>query len=259
MPRARCMDMRTGMPANARNLHKIWEPLFLGAENEGNLQIREATLAVIRQVYDPMLIEWLADPTHTWVNQFIRNSNTAEFQRRIIARIADFPSSVQSAETNTVLGGILFDLLRFYRFTDPSWRVPLPPAAPAPTLTPPTLPVRPASAPAALPVPLPVDPLDILTAAAEQVLGSPRINPLDILAVAAQQVLGSPAEAEELAAPAAATFTPLEILAEVAAAAAPLPTPAAPAAAEEEEEGRKREREEDDDDESERPAQKRAR
>ncbi|KAJ9489634.1 hypothetical protein VN97_g3649 [Penicillium thymicola] len=90
-------------------------------------------------------------------------------------------------ESENILGGILYDILRFYRFTDTAWRVPLPtPAAPAPASTP----SEGSSG-------------DLLVAAN-----------LDMLTDAAIQVLG----------PTATTPTPLETLAEVASIAEPYPT-----------------------------------
>lgn len=196
-------------------------PLRLdSSDHPQNALDRQSVINLIRSVYDPLLIAWLAEPGHTWRNQFSTRSSGNPFQAQIRARIRELPGGVQSIESETILGGILYDILRFYRFTDPAWRVPLPAPAPAPAPAP-----IPAPAPALSATPsdassgLIAANLDVLTDAAIQVLGSTASSEgssgdvliaanLDVLTDAAIQVLGP---------------TPLEILAEVASSAEPSP------------------------------------
>ncbi|KAJ5850574.1 hypothetical protein N7455_010430 [Penicillium solitum] len=213
MPRTN-LRLHANMKQTGDSLRRIW--MLLRLENSNYAQIaldRQSVINLIRSVYDPLLIAWLAEPGHTWQNQFSTRSSGNEFQRQILARIGELPGGVQSIESETILGGILYDILRFYRFTDAAWRVPLPGAA-APPPPPPPVP-----APVPAPVPVPAAPVPAAVTA-------PATTPsegwsddaliaanLDVLTKAAIQVLG----------PTATAPTPLEILAEVASTAEPIP------------------------------------
>ncbi|KAJ5927131.1 hypothetical protein N7516_008904 [Penicillium verrucosum] len=261
MPRTN-LALRANIKGSEINFKRIWMPLRLdNSDYTQNVLDRQSVINLIRSVYDPLLTAWLAEPGHTWQNQFSTSSSGNEFQAQILARIGELPAGVQSIESENILGGILYDILRFYRFTDTAWRVPLPaPAAPAP-------------APAATPSEgssgdvLVAANLDMLTAAAIQVLGPTATapTPLDMLTDAAIQVLG----------PTATTPAPLEILAEVAGIAEPYPTispiyspdilaaaavtrpyAAVPAPIDSPAPGAKRGRDDETDDESEQPAKK---
>lgn len=256
------------------NLKRIWMPLRLDNSNHTqNALDRQSVINLIRSVYDPLLIAWLAEPGHTWQNQFSTRNSGNEFQTQILARIGELPGGVQSIESETILGGILYDILRFYRFTDATWRVPLPGAAAPPPLPPP--------APAAAPSEgssgdfLVAANLDVLTDAATQVLESTTSSEgssgdvvsttnLEVLIDAATKVLG----------PTAIAPTPLEILAEVASTAEPSPIvsptssidilaaaaaatrPYSPAPIDYPAPGAKRGRDDETEDESEQPAKK---
>ncbi|KAJ5405869.1 hypothetical protein N7465_007153 [Penicillium sp. CMV-2018d] len=223
MPRT-TLRLHANMKGTEASIRRIWMPLRLDSSDHPQN-------ALDRYVYDPLLIAWVAEPGHTWRNQFSTRSSGNPFQAQIRARIRELPGGVQSIESGQILGGILYDILRFYRFTDPAWRVPLPGAAAAPAAAP-----APAPAPTPAPIPAPAPALsatpsdassgliaanlDVLTDAAIQVLGSTASSEgssgdaliaanLDVLTDAAIQVLGP---------------TPLEILAEVASSAEPSPT-----------------------------------
>ncbi|KAJ5277996.1 hypothetical protein N7524_004149 [Penicillium chrysogenum] len=153
----------------------------------------KSVLDVLRSVYDPLLAAWLAGPGHTWQSQFLSSDASNLFRDQVIARMRDLPPGVQSIESEAVLYEILYDILRFYRFTDPAWRVPTPgttaPAPPAPA------PVPPAAPPAAA-APAPKAP----SAAAMEV----DIANLKMLADAANQVLAPTATADPAPSPARA-------------------------------------------------------
>ncbi|KAJ5603216.1 hypothetical protein N7537_006172 [Penicillium hordei] len=228
MPRTN-LKLRANMKETEDSLRRIWMPLRLDNSNHPqNALDRQSVINLIRSVYDPLLIAWLAELGHTWQNQFSRKVSGNEFQTQILARIGELPGGVQSIESETILGGILYDILRFYRFTDAAWRVPLSGAAAPPPPPPP--PPAPASALAATTSEgssgdvLVAANLEVLIDAATQVLGSTTSSEglsgdvlsttnLEVLIDAATQVLG----------PTGAAPTPLEILAEVASTAEPSP------------------------------------
>ncbi|KAJ5196761.1 hypothetical protein N7449_007240 [Penicillium cf. viridicatum] len=244
MPRTN-LKLRVNMKETEDNLKRIWMPFRLDNSNHTqNALDRQSVINLIRSVYDPLLIAWLAEPGHTWQNQFSTRNSGNEFQTQILARIGELPGGVQSIESETSLGGILYDILRFYRFTDATWRVPLPSdAAPPP-------PPPPAPDPAATPSEgssgdlLVAANLDVLTDAATQVLGPTAIapTPLEILAEVA-----STAEPSPIVSPTSS----LDILAAAAAtrpyAPAPIDYPAP---------GAKRGRDDETEDESEQPTKK---
>ena len=192
MPRT-TLRLKSGMTTSAANLRKIWRPLGLEVDSPQNALDRQTVLDVLRSVYDPLLAAWLAGPGHTWQSQFLSSDASNLFRGQVIAKMRDLPSGVQSIESEAVLYEILYDILRFYRFTDPAWRVPTPgttahaPPAPAP--------VPPAAPPAAA-APAPKAP----SAAAMEV----DIANLKMLADAANQVLAPTATADPAPSPALA-------------------------------------------------------
>ncbi|KAJ5958900.1 uncharacterized protein N7479_006050 [Penicillium vulpinum] len=282
MPRT-TMRLHANMKANDANERKIWRPLHLDNAQYPQIALdRQSVLDFIRSVYDPLLIAWLAVPGNTWANQFSSNTSGNEFQEQVIARMEELPSGIQSIERETVLGKILYDILRFYRFTDAAWRVPLPGAAAAPPPPPPPPPppgaAAPVPAPAPAAAPAHVWEGSVLAAAIALGVVTTAAN-LEVLADAAEQVLGpdAPATANpptplEILAEAASVAEPspvvsptssLDILADAAAGLpyAPVPAPAAAAAAapapvNSPASGNKRDRDEESEDESERPAKK---
>ena len=228
------MQITAHSVASPRNLRVLWGSLNLENSNDAQtLTDRQTVLDLIRDVYDPMLIEFLAGGG-TWNRQFFgRSAASGEFQRRIRARIDELPGAVQSVEAEQVLGLILFDILRFYRFTDPAWQAPPPAAAAAAAAAPPLAPA-PAPAPAAIPSPLfPIPPLPYplppipAKAPATAVSPEPATNTalLDALAAAANDALGLEmlCEAAEAVEDASPTYR-LRTLADVASRAEPLPT-----------------------------------
>ncbi|CAI7648792.1 unnamed protein product, partial [Penicillium palitans] len=103
MPRT-SLRLHANMKQTEDTLRKIWNPLRLENSNYAQIALdRQAVINVIRSVYDPLLIAWLAEPGHTWQNQFSTRSSGNEFQRQIRARIGQLPGGVQSIETETVL------------------------------------------------------------------------------------------------------------------------------------------------------------
>ncbi|KXG50226.1 uncharacterized protein PGRI_061930 [Penicillium griseofulvum] len=225
MPRT-TLRLNNGLKRTDANERRIWMPLRLDNLDHPQTALdRQSVLDLIRSVYDPMLITWLARPGHTWVNQFSRKHASKPFEAQVIARIGELPSAVQAIETHAVLGQILFDILKYYRLTDDAWKVPTPgAAAPPPPPPPPPPPAAPAPAPAA-PAPAapatlaPVPDSEVLAAAIALEVVTAAAN-LEALADAAEQVLGPGATAP-------VNLTPLEILAEVASSAEPSPVPSA--------------------------------
>jgi hypothetical protein len=70
MPRIN-LRVKSGMKASEVNLRRIWMSLRLdNVDNPQNALDRQSVLDVIRSVYDPLLTAWLAEPGHTWQNQF---------------------------------------------------------------------------------------------------------------------------------------------------------------------------------------------
>jgi hypothetical protein len=223
MPRT-TLKIQASMRSTPRSIRLIWTPLNL--EHSTHPQVirdRQTVLDLIRDVYDPLLIPFLA-AGGTWNRQFVSRTAGVNFQEQIIARINELPAPILNIAPLKTLGLCLFDLLRYYRFTDPAWRVPLPATAAAP-------------APAPAPAPQADSRrLDALSAVASDVLA------LDLLAEAARVV------------DAASPTYRLRKLADVASRAAPLPhAPNANPGTE------KRKRDRDDDNESgyEGPARKR--
>lgn len=265
MPRTN-LRLHINLRQTEGNLRRIWIPLRLENSNYPQILLdRQSVINLIRSVYDPLLIAWLAEPGHTWQNQFSTRSSGNEFQREILARIGELPGGVRSIESETVLGGILYDILRFYRFTDATWRVPLPGAAAA-APPPPPPPPAPAPAVATTPATTPSEEwsedsliaanLDVLTKAAIQVLGSDASSEGssgDVLSTTAK--IASAAEPIQIVSP---TYA-LDILAAAAATRpyAPVPAPAAaPAPIDSPAPGVKRGRNDETEDESEQPAKK---
>jgi hypothetical protein len=214
MPRIN-LRVKSGMKASEVNLRRIWMSLRLdNVDNPQNALDRQSVLDVIRSVYDPLLTAWLAEPGHTWQNQFSTKAVSSQFREQAIARVRELPSGVQSIESEAVLGEILYDILRFYRFTDPAWRVPTTgtaaaPSAPAPAAAAAPAPARPRSRARLGPV------LRNLVAGAVATRVLTAGANLEVLADAANQVLAPTATANPA--------TPLDILAEVASSAEPSP------------------------------------
>ena len=180
-------------------------PLHLdNVENPQNALDRQSVLDIIRSVYDPLLTAWLTEPGHTWQNQFSTRAASNQFREQVIARIEELPSGVQTVESRAVLGEILYDTLRFYRFTDPAWRAPTPGAAVAPSVPAPSRTNLDMLADAANLVlsptatTNPATPLDILAEVASSAEPSLVVSPtasLDILAAAASTLPYAPVSA----------------------------------------------------------------
>lgn len=117
------------MGGNHHNFQKVWAPLNLGdPQNKKQALDRLIVLDMIRQVYDPILTEFLTVPGNVWIKQFFHGGGR-RMQRKLRSLQFYMPPAVQSIE-NDNLGLYLFDVLRCYRFTSSIWRVPLPPPAP---------------------------------------------------------------------------------------------------------------------------------
>lgn len=135
------------------------------ATNPGDAQ---AVVHLLREIYNPMLYDCLSKGGH-W-NSVFTGKKGFDIRRKITARHNDFPALVLAYVSDRVdLTERLFDLLRFYRFTDPTWRavdpnypvvdpvpvVPLPAASgglaprppPAPAPPPPIIPLAFTTAP----------------------------------------------------------------------------------------------------------------
>lgn len=118
------------MTGNDQNLQKVWTPLNLGNfQSEKQAIDRLVILDMIRQIYDPLLTAFLAVPGNLWSKQFSHGGAERIIQKKLRNLQFFLPSAVENIEKYD-LGLYLYDILRYYRFTNPSWRVPLPPPAP---------------------------------------------------------------------------------------------------------------------------------
>ncbi|KAJ5360116.1 hypothetical protein N7517_009307 [Penicillium concentricum] len=230
MPRT-TISLQLNMKSTPFKNQRIWYPLRLDDFHLPQADLdRQSVLDLIRSVYDPLLTTWLAEPGHTWQNMFQKKLSSNVFEQQCIARKGELPGGVQSIETDTVLGQILLDLLKYHRFTDPAWRVPsaaVPPAVPAANFPTP-LDILAAAASAAQP-PLATSALDMLAAAANAAqppLATPALDILAAVASEAQPILATPAL--DILAAAAGTVPHLPVPGP-AAVPAPVPSPITPA------------------------------
>ncbi|CAG8887123.1 unnamed protein product [Penicillium egyptiacum] len=139
----------------------IWESL--GIDLASNSADKSAVIHLIRQIYNPMLHDSLQKGSD-W-NSTFKGKLGFEIRRRLTDRQNDLPALVRAHVPDPeALTQCMFNVLRYYRFTDPSWRVvnsnypivedvPLP--APAGGLAP--RPPAPTPTPAPVPAPSPVD------------------------------------------------------------------------------------------------------
>ncbi|CAI7615852.1 unnamed protein product [Penicillium bialowiezense] len=112
------------LPHTTRSRKVIWEPLNLHDEdNAQSMADRQLVLSFLREIYDPPLTEWLA-AGKKW-SQIFQRQRVTRFILAICSRLDDLPASVRVTENDMLLAQILFDVLRFYRFSDRDWRAPL--------------------------------------------------------------------------------------------------------------------------------------
>ncbi|KAK4862249.1 hypothetical protein LT330_003387 [Penicillium expansum] len=156
-------DMRLNM--SPRFEGPFWAAV--GIDMTTNFGDQMAVLHLIREIYNPVLYDCLQKGGH-W-NTAFKGRKAFDIRRRLTTRRNEFPALVLAHVPDSAdLTERLFDILRYYRFTDPTWRFvdpnyptaevfPLP--APAGGLAP-----RPPLAPAPAPAPMPVLPLAFTTA-----------------------------------------------------------------------------------------------
>ncbi|KAJ5142861.1 uncharacterized protein N7515_001648 [Penicillium bovifimosum] len=102
---------------NEATLNAIWRPL--GLDNASSATLRDGVLRVIRAAYNPILREHLElglDAT----TMFRRRGTPERFQEAVLLRIGNLPEQFQeiTSRQEDILGEVLYDILRFYRFTD---------------------------------------------------------------------------------------------------------------------------------------------
>ncbi|OQE40060.1 hypothetical protein PENCOP_c006G05678 [Penicillium coprophilum] len=243
------MRLESRTRASATNERRIWEPLQLDNLNDPQTASdRRSVFDLIRSVYNPILVTWIAEGGNPWQHMLRRRDIHKDILRQLTARAGELPPRLQSIESQHVLGEILIDILKYYRFTDPAWRVP----APLPSPLPPPPPAAPAAAAAAaaaaVATPSPRGEDETLDATADT------LSPLEVLAEAASSVRPIPV---------LPTTSSLDILAAVASTRpyvrfpVPTPTPSpCPTPVDSPAPGTKRARNEKSEDESEQPAKK---
>lgn len=129
---ARC-NLRWGqtLQATEQNQRKVWAPLNLDDLDSTQQAIdRQAILDMIREVYNPELTNFLAVPGNKWNKQFMYPKNRP-IEQALGELLPRMPQAAQGI-LEVDLGLYLFDVLRYKRFTDDSWTVPVPPLAPLP-------------------------------------------------------------------------------------------------------------------------------
>ncbi|KAI3284829.1 hypothetical protein DTO002I6_8948 [Penicillium roqueforti] len=168
----------------------IWAAL--GIDMATNTQDRLATQHLIKEIYNPILYNALQQG-RPWNGTF-RGHCGFEVRRRITARQHELPAVVLAHVPDSAeLTERIFDVLRFYRFTDPTWRVTDPNypifevfslPAPAGGLAPrpgPGFSLLPAPTPAHAPAPTPAR-LTRARARARALVPSPAPVPVPVLA-----------------------------------------------------------------------------
>jgi hypothetical protein len=112
------------MKASTENQRRIWAPLNLGnLDDKRQAADRLKILNLIREVYDPMLTTYLSIPGSDWRKQFIASKNKA--MEKVLGKLHPrMPTSVKNIPEED-LALYLFDILRFCRFTDDNWTVPI--------------------------------------------------------------------------------------------------------------------------------------
>ncbi|CAG8003413.1 unnamed protein product [Penicillium olsonii] len=191
MPRT-SIRLRADMTQNTKNLQGIWRPLNLHNGTQQDLADRQAVISVIRDVYDPMLTQYLA-AGNLWTRQFLDRAPRELFRQLVALQLDSLPGSVRHIEEDAVLTWILYDLLRFYRFTDVAWRTPRAPAK------------APAKAPAEAPANAPTAaPAKAKRGLATRTMPAPVVAPAKAKGMLATRTLPAP-----VAAPAVAATNPL--------------------------------------------------
>ncbi|KAJ5827227.1 hypothetical protein N7447_003990 [Penicillium robsamsonii] len=111
-------EIRNNVPPG--NVDRIFAAI--GIDIDTNPQDQRAVLNLIREIYNPLLhnaLSWGTD----WKKMF-NGKKTADIKGRFTARHSELPASVLAHVPDPVeLNERLWDVLRFYRFTDPAWRV----------------------------------------------------------------------------------------------------------------------------------------
>lgn len=148
------MDFKVNMSTKFEG--PVWASL--GIDMDTDHVERRAVLHLIREIYNPMLHDSLSKGNN-W-NSTFKGKKGFDIRRKLTARQNELPAIVRAHVPDPAeLTERMYDVLRYYRFTDPAWKVvdmnypivevvPLP--APAGGLAP-----RPPTAPAPVPGPGP--------------------------------------------------------------------------------------------------------
>lgn len=103
---------------------KYEAPLWasLGIDMATNIEDRLAAQRLIREIYNPMIYDTL-QRGRAWNTTFAGYSGF-EIRRRLAARQHELPATVLAhVQDPAELTERMFDILRYYRFTNPAWRV----------------------------------------------------------------------------------------------------------------------------------------
>ncbi|KGO73500.1 hypothetical protein PITC_048380 [Penicillium italicum] len=150
-------DMRLNMSSKFEG--PFWAAV--GIDFDTNVGDQRAVLHLIREIYNPILYDCLQKGGH-W-NTAFKGKKSFEIRRRLTNRRNEFPAVVLAhVPQPPELTERLFDILRYYRFTDPSWRA-VDPNYPVVTVVPLPAPAG-GLAPRPPPAPAPVIPLAFTTA-----------------------------------------------------------------------------------------------
>ncbi|KAJ5543268.1 hypothetical protein N7535_005696 [Penicillium sp. DV-2018c] len=113
------LRLSSNLVQNEETLRAIWLPLELSEPTPANLAVRKHVLRVIRAAYNPILTECI-NSGGAVMHMFRGRSASQEFQDAVLGRIRHMPERFQyiTSHQETILGEALYDILRFYRFTD---------------------------------------------------------------------------------------------------------------------------------------------
>ncbi|OQE37886.1 hypothetical protein PENCOP_c009G03988 [Penicillium coprophilum] len=112
-------EFRSRMPPKNENL------LFaaLGIDINTGRQEQQAVINLVREIYNPMIYDFVHLQGRTDWNSMFRGGNTPEIKLRFTSRHAELPAVVRAHVPDpTELSNRMWDVLRYYRLLDPSWR-----------------------------------------------------------------------------------------------------------------------------------------
>ncbi|EKV17433.1 hypothetical protein Pdw03_1701 [Penicillium digitatum] len=111
-------DMRLNMSSKFEV--PFWEAI--GIDINTNFGDQMAVLRLVREIYNPGLHNFLQDGGH-W-NSVFKGKKAFDIRNKLTARRNEFPALVLAHVPDPAdLTERMFNILRYYRFTDPTWRV----------------------------------------------------------------------------------------------------------------------------------------